>query len=455
MSALTGRFRGDALSARILRSSGLTVIGFGTSQVIRLASNLILTRILFPEAFGMMAIVMILMQGLTMFSDVGTKPAILQSRRGDDPAFLNTAWTINVGRGFLLFAVAVALAHPVARFYGEPMLAPLIMVSAVTLILQGFMPTKMETANRHLMLGRVTVLDIVTQLAGIASAIALAWWLGTVWALVWSGLFSMVVQLIVNTVFLPGPANRFAWERAAGAELIRFGKWIFLATVCGFVISQADRIILGRLLDLDVLGIYNIGFFLAAFPLLLGNMVVTKVLIPIYRETPPTASRENFVKLRKMRFAVSAGLLCLQAVFAVSGLWLVELLYDPRYAMAGPMLALIACVQIPVVIALTYDQAALAAGDSFRFFILAFARAAAIVAGLLLGFEAAGLFGALIGQGLAMIAVYPVVVWLARAVGAWDGLHDLIMGAAGLGIALMVLTLHGEQIALLHDIGQN
>ncbi|MGX9356406.1 oligosaccharide flippase family protein [Roseobacteraceae bacterium S113] len=443
------RFQGASLSARIMRSSGLTVLGFGASQVIRLASNLILTRLLFPEAFGMMAIVMILMQGLTMFSDVGTTPAILQSKRGDDPRFLDTAWTINVIRGFALCAFALALAYPMAWFYSEPLLAPLIMVSSVTLILQGFLPTKMESAQRHLRLGRITTLDIVTQLSGIISAILLALWLQSVWALIWSSLISMVVQLVINYVFLPGPMNRLRWDKSAGAELINFGKWIFLATVCGFVFTQSDRIILGRLLDLELLGIYNIGFFLAAFPLLLGNMIISKVLIPIYRETPPTASPENFAKLRKMRFAVTVTLLMLQAVFAASGIWLVEVMYDPRYALAGPILTLIACMQIPIVIGLTYDQAALAAGDSQRFFVLALARAVLMVVGLLLGFEAGGLFGALIGQGIAMVVVYPVVVWLARAVGAWDGLHDAAMAALGLLITAGALALHADDLAIL------
>jgi O-antigen/teichoic acid export membrane protein len=450
---LTARFRGASLTARVLRSSGFATFGFAASQLIRLASNLILTRLLFPEAFGMMAIVMILMQGLTMFSDVGTTPAILQSKRGDDPAFLNTAWTINVARGFVLCAVAMALAHPLAWFYEAPLLAPLIMVSSLTLVVQGLLPTKMQSAQRHLRLGRMTLLDIVTQLAGIATAVALALWLQSAWALVWSGLISMIVQLIISQRFLPGPRNRLQWDRDAGRELIRFGKWIFLATVCGFVFTQSDRIILGKLLDLELLGIYNIGFFLASFPLLMGGMVVSKVLIPIYRETNPAQSPTQSAKLRKMRLGVTAGLLLLQGAIAFSGIWLVDALYDSRYALAGPILTLIACMQMPIVIGLTYDQAALAAGDSRRFFLLALARAVMMVAGLLLGFWAGGLLGALIGQGVAMVLVYPVVVWMARAVGAWDRLHDGAMAVLALAITLAALALHGGALAPLLAMG--
>ena len=86
--------QGSGLMARATRSAGLNLMGFGTGQVLRLASNLILTRLLFPEAFGVMAMVSVFLMGLAMFSDVGVGPAIMQSKRGDDRDFLNTAWTI-------------------------------------------------------------------------------------------------------------------------------------------------------------------------------------------------------------------------------------------------------------------------------------------------------------------------------------------------------------------------
>lgn len=449
MIAVVRKFRGSSLTARALRSAMFTLGGFGSAQLIRLASNLILTRLLFPEAFGMMALTMVFLQGLQMFSDVGVAPAIQQSRRGDDPDFLDTAWTIQVVRGFCLWLAACALAWPAAQIYGEPMLLLLLPGMGLTLIVQGFNPTKMETANRHLMLGRVTLLEVATQVIGTLVAVALAFWLRSVWALVISGIFSMTVQLWLNAVFLPGRRNRFRWERAAARELIHFGKWIFLSTLVGFLFHQGDKIILGRVLPIDQFGVYNIGYFLASFPMMLGLMITRKVLIPIYRETPPGADPANFAKLRKMRVLVSTALMALQAVFAASGVWLVEMLYDSRYAMAGPVAVVIAIAQIPLVVALTYDQTAVAAGDSRRFFLLQATRACLMVTGLLAGYQAAGLLGALAGQGLAMIAVYPVVVRLARKMQAWDPLHDLVFAAIGLVIGLGAWALNAEAILQL------
>ncbi|MCC1491158.1 oligosaccharide flippase family protein [Cognatishimia sp. F0-27] len=446
MSALRDRFRGQSLSARVLRSSVLTVGGFGFSQVIRLASNLILTRLLFPEAFGLMALVMVFLMGLGQFSDVGVTPAILQSKRGDDRDFLNTAWTIQVIRGFGLWLVACAAAFPMAALYDEPMLTQLLPVAALTLVIAGFKPTRMDTANRHLMLGRVTVIDACVQVIGVATAIGLAWLTGSVWALVISGLVGGIAEIIINSVGLPGERNRFRWEKPAARELINFGKWVFLATVCGFVFTQADKILIGKYLPLDIFGIYNIGFFLAAFPMLLGGMVTRKILIPIYRETPPRESAANFARLRKMRFAVSALLIVMVAIFASLGVWLIELMYDPRYALAGPIVVVLALAQLPMVIVMTYDQAALAAGDSRAFFVLAAVRAALMVVCLIAGLELAGLIGALVGQGMAFVLAYPAVVWLARRMGAWDGLHDAVFAVFGAAASILALWLNWSAV---------
>jgi hypothetical protein len=63
--------------------------------------DLILTRLLFPEAFGLMALVQVFMGGLQMFSDLGVNMSIIQSKRGEDPDFLNTAWTFQILRGLI------------------------------------------------------------------------------------------------------------------------------------------------------------------------------------------------------------------------------------------------------------------------------------------------------------------------------------------------------------------
>lgn len=432
-----------------MRSSAFTLGGYALSQGLRFASNLILTRLLFPEAFGIMALVAVVIQGLAMFSDVGITPAILQSKRGDDQRFLDTAWTIQVIRGALLWLIACALAVPIATIYQAPLLMWILPVAGFSLLIGGFNPTRLDSANRHLMLGRITSIEIVVQIVTLVVAGVLAWAFNSVWALVFAWVLSAGLLLAAYNIWLPGTRNRFFFERAAAQELIRFGKWIFLSTICGFLYLQGDKLILGKFLTLESFGIYNIGFFLASFPLLMGSVMTRKTLIPLYRERPPAHSRENFRSLQRMRFVLTAGMMAVSGGLSMIGAPLVDILYDPRYAMAGGVVVMIAAMQLPQILVLTYEQAALASGDSRRFFVLSLARAALMLAFLFLGLTWGGLFGALIGQGLAGLAVYPFVVWLARQSGAWDLKHDAIYALIGAGLIAATFYINFEVIVAL------
>ncbi|GAA6181765.1 MULTISPECIES: oligosaccharide flippase family protein [unclassified Shimia] len=446
MSRLQNLTRGDSLAARAVRSGGWTVLGFGGGQALRLASNLILTRLLFPEAFGVMSLVWVFLQGLNNFSDMGVTQSILQSKRGEDRDFLDTAWTIQVLRGVLLMVLTWALAAPVAAFYDAPELAEILPVVGVVLLITGLAPTKRDTANRNLTLGRVTLIELAAQSCGLVAGVLMAWITASVWALVVSAMTTAIVQLVLFTFVLPGAFNKLRWERSAAYELLHFGKWIFLSTAAGFLISQGDKIVLGKHLSLSALGIYNIGFFLASVPLMLGSVLVRRLMIPIYREKPPQDSPENRAVLHKTRVLLSAGMMGLLLGFVVLGVWLVDVLYDPRYALAGGVVVLLGVMQLPQVVTLTYDQAALAAGDSRSFFVLVGTRAALVMTGLILGAAHYGLIGALVGQGLGMALSYIAVVRLARSHGAWDARHDAIFWAVGIGIGGLAFWLHSHAI---------
>ncbi len=432
--------RTPGLMARALRGSALTAGSFVITQGLRLASNLILTRLLFPEAFGLMALVSVVLVGLQMFSDTGIGPAIARSPRGDEPEFLDTAWTINVVRGGLLWALAVALAWPLAQAWDAPDLVALLPVAGITLLIAGFNPTRIDTANRHLVLGRLTALDLAAQVLGIVAMVALAAVWPTVWALVLGAILGSLAKLALTWTFLPGRANRWHWDRSAGAELLHFGKWIFLSTLCGFLLSQGDKAVLGGVLSKEALGIYNIGYFLASFPALLAGAVVGRVMIPLYRDPGPEGVAAHALRLRRMRMGLTITVLLLLAAMALAGQPLVRLMYDDRYLAAGAVVTLVAMVQMPGIVGMTYDQAALTAGDGAGYFRLLALRALVQTAALVIGVWQAGLAGALVGQALAALAVHPLIARLAWRHRVWDPLHDL----AGAGLAaLLVLTVVG------------
>lgn len=437
------------LVARLMRGAALTGGAFVLAQALRFGSNLILARLLFPDAFGLMALVTMVMVGLTMLSDAGIQQSILHHKRGEEADFLNTAFTLNAARGLVLWLIACALGWPLAQFYSAPELVYFLPLCGLILLFNGLTPTRVYSAERNILLGRILTIDLIAQVAGIVLMIVLAYLLRSPWALAIGVMATGLIRTLLEWSFIAGLANRFRWEREAGRDLMNFGGWIMLSSAFGFLLAQGDRAILGRFLSLETLGLYNIAYFLAAFPILLLNALMERMLIPAYRETMADPDPSAAQRMRRLRRGLSGGVMALLGLAAALGPWLVGVLYDDRYQLAGPTLVLIACALMPQVVAATYDAAALARGDSKRFFRVTALRAVTQTALFLLGLKLAGLPGALAGQALAALCVYPAQVWLARHHGVWDKGHDAAFGAMALLLSAGAVTLHAGALGAL------
>lgn len=439
MRRLTSYLSGQSITQRVLRGSAISGIGYFLSQGIRLASNLILTRLLFPDAFGLMALVTMFVLGVVMMTDVGLTPSIMQSKRGDDPKFLNTAWSIKMLLHGLYFVVICLLAWPAAQFYDAPQLVQLMPAVGLSLLIGGLVSPNIEHATRHIRLGTVTLIDLASQTASVVGMVVFALLTQSIWALVFGQFVAAGVKAVLTRHYLKGPATRFQWDRSAVHELIHFGKWITLSSACGFVLSQGDKAVLGKYLSLEQLGVYNIGFFLASFPMALAENITSRTIIPVYRDSPPYESQQNFNAVRRMRMGLSAIVLAMISVMVLAGPWIISLLYDERYSGAGLIVSLIACAQIPVVLGMTYPQAALAAGDSRSPSLLTMLRAGVQIAAFLAGAEIAGLTGAIIGQMLAGWVLHLFIIRIAIKHRVWDPLHDVLF--AIIGVLLTVIGL--------------
>lgn len=101
-------FSGGTLKARALKGGVVALSGFGAAQAIRLASNLVMTRLLAPDAFGLMGVTLALQVWIAMMSDLGLDASIVRSKNGEDPKFLATARLLQLARA-LLIALLLAL----------------------------------------------------------------------------------------------------------------------------------------------------------------------------------------------------------------------------------------------------------------------------------------------------------------------------------------------------------
>ncbi len=446
LGAMRGRFgaafapmRGDGLRARALRGSGWTLAGFGAQQVLRLGSNLVLTRLLFPEAFGLMALAQVFLQGLNMLSDIGVGPSIVQNKRGDDPDFLATAWTMQVIRGFALFLGMCALAYPASLIYKQPLLFPILLLLGTTSVIVGFQSIGISTASRKMAISRLTLLDLISQVAGITVMVVWAAITRDIWALVGGGVVAAAVRLLLGYILFPSSGNRFHFERSAAHEIFHFGKWIFLATAMTYFGGQGIRLFQGMLVPVDVLGLIAIAGSLAAMLKALIGKLGSSVMFPIFSETyrnRPEQLRRHLAHARNKIFILTFPL---YAVLIVFGNDLVHLLYDPRYSAAGLYLIIMATGSAIVSLRLPFGMTLLSVGDSFGHSLNMSVMSAARIAAVVVGFAAGGVIGMLIADVVADLIVYPFEAWRLNKHCLWMPRFDLI--CFGIYLALGVFSL--------------
>lgn len=349
----------SSLKQRVFHASAWSLAGYGASMAIRFGSNLVMTRLLVPEMFGVMAIATIIMVGLAMFSDIGVRQSIVQSRRGNDPAFLNTAWTLQILRGFALWLIALAIAIglyladrtgmiPNSSVYADPSLPWVIAVLSFGTVISGFATTKAHEASRNLLLGRVTQIELIAQVAGLCVMLAWVSQDRSVWALVAGGLTAQSVSVIAAHVWLPGTANQWHWDKSSITELLHFGKWIFASSILGFFANSGDRLLLGAMVDAATLGVYVIAFLIFSAIEQVLNKIVGEISFPAFS----ILAREQRADLKGncYRFhAVIAGIAYVGAgTLLIAGQTVIDALYDSRYSQAGWILQLLAVALITI-----------------------------------------------------------------------------------------------------------
>jgi O-antigen/teichoic acid export membrane protein len=434
-----------------LRASAWTIAGFGGSQVIRFIGNLILTRLLFPEVFGLAALVTIFIQGLWMFSDIGTGPAIIQSPHGDDERFLNTCWTIQIVRGVILWLLSCAIAAPVASIYGQPLLAWLIPVSGLNAVLNGLEATSMHTAVRRLQLPKVVIVELVSQvvtiLAIIAGAVAWRSAVGTqdprvVWVVVLGTLLGNVVRLALTHTYLEHIRHRFLVDRHWLRVQLAFGRWITLSTILTFLSNQSDRLLFGKLVPIEVLGVYNIAATLAMMPTQALDALGSRVLLPTYSRH---AREEGFDRVfARVRLPLLLGGAAMVSGLVGGGPFLVRVLYDHRYWEAGWIVQFLAVGAWFQIIDSSNGAVLLALGHTRWKAAVGAAKFLGLAALVPLGFHLDGFRGALLGLVASDVLRYATSTVGILRCGLRPQVTDaLLTGAVGLVSAAAWFAGHG------------
>lgn len=435
--------RGASLRKRSLRAGAWVGGGHVIGQVTRLIGNLILARLLMPEAFGIMAAISTLMMALNLISDIGAGTVIVQSHRGAERSFLNTAWTLQIMRGLALWMLGLAVAGVVllgqswgwfiaGTVYADPQLPAMIAVATFGLAIIGFGSVNNKLAERNLDLRKLSLVDIAAGLGSLVVTVVLAFWTHSVWALVVGGLVTSFLKCTLSHLVLEGPKPAFRLEPDALKELISKGKWILLTTLMGFIATNGDRLLLGGLADGTSFGLYSIAFGLATLGSTVLNMVMMRVAYPAISEVVRERRADLPRTYRKFQQLIDACLGLLAGIMFMASETIIDLLYDDRYQGAGHIFAALAIGSIGARMFLV-DLVYTAMGRNSLVAAGMLPRVVVLLVGLPLGFAHYQLDGALAAIVLSQFAHWPLALWLRYKEGLTSLWND-----AGLPVALLV-----------------
>ena len=406
------------LGRRVL-TAGAWLLGSNlASQTLRLISSLVLTRLLLPEAFGLVAAVQTLYFALVMFSDLGVWQSVVNSPHGNTSRFLGTAMTVQLARGVLLAAVVLATAMGLQVFathaepgtvYADPRFAAMVGAFALCALLQGAESMHLATAQRELQTKLLTRLELLSQLSGTLVTLGLAWATRSVWSLVIGTLVATLARTVFSHTLLPGPAYRLCWDKNCAGEIVGFGKWIFLSSIIGFAAAHGEKLILGGTLPTAAFGTFSIAaLLLGAISGLVGNLnahLVFPSLSEALRASDAVA-RQVYTRMQQVADAI-LGLIA-GGTFVAGG-WVVHGLYDSRYAGAAWMLQLLGLG----LLAIRYqvlEQMMFARGKPAWVTLSNAMRATSLVIFVPLGYAWAGERGALLAVVASQFVGWPVSI---------------------------------------------
>jgi O-antigen/teichoic acid export membrane protein len=441
-----------SLRQRGLRAGGWVVGGQALTQVMRFVSNLLLTRFLLPEAFGLMAVISTLLMMLNLISDIGSGTVIVQSPRGNERQFLNTAWTLQVLRGVGLWFAAMLIALGLlfaqqqgwlgqGTVYADPRLPLLITVASFVSVLIGLGSINAKLAERNLDFAAISLIDLAVGAAAIVGMAIGAYYTGSIWVLIAGSLLSAAAKCVLGHVFLTGPRAQFVLEPAAIRELIGKGKWVVVSSILGLVAVSGDKLLLGGLVDPATLGLYSIALGLATIASSTITSLLGRVVFPVFSEVVRSRPQDLQRTYQRLQQMVDGGVGFLGGfVFVASG-FIVGLLYDARYVGVAHILSYLAVGSLGVRF-IVVEQVYIALGKMSLLAMAILPRAIIVLVGVPAGFAAFGLDGALAAVVLSQFAHWPLAIWFRTKYDLNSWSNDLFLPisiAAGAGAGWLIV----------------
>lgn len=337
VSGLRSRLREKT---HLINAGGWIVGMFIVLQVMRLGTNVGLAHLLAPELLGTMALINTLRTGGELLTDIGIGQSIVNNKDGEKPYFYNTAWTLQIIRGGLLFLLTVIAVYPLSQIYDEPALSLLLPASALVFVISGFASPSRFLLQRRIEAKKLSMMRFYGALFSTVVHLGLAWYMQSVWALVLALLVSCVFETVLTFIVGRVGSHRLIVDRGATRAIFGYGKWIFVSTLIFYLASNFDRLYLAEAVSFAALGIYGIARTFADTAMNLTQYAASNILFPKVSTSTlrGDALRAAILPSRRVVVWLLAVAMAVGIVFADL---FIHLAYDDRYRDAAFYLSIL------------------------------------------------------------------------------------------------------------------
>ena len=398
--AIDGLLLGDGLKARAMRGGTWLGAGSVAEQAVRFGRNMILTRLLAPNAFGAMAIVMSCSSIVGTLTDVGQRAAVIQNPRGREDAYLNAGWWMGMGRAICMYAIIFTVAPFVGRFYGNSELCALLRVALMSTLFEGAMSPRSILPEKDMRFGRWMAISNGGAICGVITTVILSFYLRDVWALAIGACSENAFRFLLSYILCPGLPS-LGWDRHVARDLYKFSRAVVGLSFLNLIFSRTDIFVLGKLYSTTTLGLYTMGVLLVQTPSSFLTRMMGQILFPSFAHVQDDKERINRILVGTTSWLILLGLPGVVAIY-LCGHSLLTVIYGARYAAAFAPLAVAATVVFLNVLnaGITCVFSGIGRPELHRR-----AVAASAVAMLIAIYPACKLFGVVGGQVAALLAI--------------------------------------------------
>jgi O-antigen/teichoic acid export membrane protein len=284
----------ESIRPKVVRSGIWSLGGNWFSRVLGIIKMIILARLLSPLDFGIIGLAILSMNVLNVFSETGIESALIQKDK-IGRAELDTAWTLAIVRGLLLFTLLFLNAGWIASYFDNMTLKPVLRAMAATFLLAGFTNIGIIYFQKELNFKKKVILDSAADIAGAVSAVILAFYIRNVWALVAGAIVWVTVKCLAS-YWLHPYRPKMSWNWPVAKSLLNFGKHIFWISVVTFNVTSGDDALVGKLMGVTMLGFYTMAYNIANIPVSSLATIIGRISFPAYSllQKDPDRLKEAF-----------------------------------------------------------------------------------------------------------------------------------------------------------------